>query len=72
MITSMKRLERVARSQLDRVYEGTRRAGANLAADRHVVERVHELLAFSRDGDREHPRPTRRRPASTEDGRDNR
>jgi hypothetical protein len=67
MITSMKRLERVARSQLDRLYEGTRRAaGAGLAADRRAVERVHELLAFSRSDDAEaHPRPTRRRPAGT-------
>jgi hypothetical protein len=66
MITSMKRLESVARSQLDRLYEGTRRAaGAGLAADRRAVERVHELLAFSRSGDSEAPRPTQRRRPTT-------
>ena len=50
----MQRLERVAQTQLERLYEGTRRGGSTLVAvDRRAVERVHELMAFTRRRDRD-------------------
>jgi len=49
----MQRLERVARIQLERVYEGTRRGGSTLVAmDRRAVERVHEVMALTRSRER--------------------
>jgi hypothetical protein len=47
VIASIQRLERVARAQLGRLYDGTRQAGGDGldGVDRRAVERVHELIA---------------------------
>jgi hypothetical protein len=58
----MQRLERVARLQLERLYEETRRVGSSslVAMDRRAVERVHELLALTRSRERDARRTPRR------------
>lgn len=54
----VQRLERMARVQLGRLYEETRRVGAStVAMDRRAVDRVHELMSLTRDPQR----PRRRR-----------
>lgn len=62
MIPRMQRLERLARVQLERLYEETRRgAGTVVAVDRRAVDRVHELMALTRSGaTRSRHRPVRR------------
>jgi len=58
----MQRLERLARVQLDRLYEETRKGASTVAAvDRRAVDRVHELMALTRSGaGRVRHRPVRR------------
>jgi hypothetical protein len=62
LIASIQRLERAARSQLDRVYDGTRRVGSStlVAVDRRAVDRVHELIALTRNAKRDRRRPSSR------------
>jgi hypothetical protein len=60
LIASIQRLERAARSQLDRLYEGTRRVGGGTlaAVDHRAVDRVRELMVQTRAAS-----PDRRRPS---------
>jgi len=51
VIPRMQRLERLARMQLERLYEETRRGASTVVAvDRRAVDRVHELMALTRSG----------------------
>jgi hypothetical protein len=54
----MQRLERLARSQLGRLYTETRRAAG--AREQRAVDRVHELIAFTRGGNGDATQPSRR------------
>jgi len=66
VIASVQRLERAARSQFDRLYEGTRRSAAGLVAiDRRAVDRVHEMIAFTRSEGRDRVGTSGRQRAST-------
>ena len=57
MIPRMQRLERMARVQLGRLYEETRRGASTVVAvDRRAVDRVHELMSLTRNGQRAHRR----------------
>jgi hypothetical protein len=69
VIASIQRLERAARPQLVRQYEGTRRlGGATLGAlDRRAVDRVHEMMAKSGSAARQSGRRS-----ETADGEQNR
>jgi hypothetical protein len=63
VIASIQRLERVARAQLGRLYDGGRRVGAAglEELDRRAVERVHELIALPGAGHGNRSRPRRSR-----------
>jgi hypothetical protein len=51
---NIQRLERSARDQLKRVYDETRRVGSStlVPVERRAVDRVHKLIALTRNADR--------------------